>query len=68
MRNCMRKFSMYLERDFKGEIKGKGETIFLEILVENFTQLTDGTNLQMLELALRPKEAKIKINSQLAIL
>lgn len=48
MRNCMRKFSMYLERDFKGEIKGKGETIFLEILVENFTQLTDGTNLQML--------------------
>lgn len=44
----MRKFSMYLERDFKGEIKGEGETIFHEILVENFTQLTDGTNLQML--------------------
>lgn len=39
MRNHIRKFSVYLEGDFKGEIKGKGETIFHEILVENFTQL-----------------------------
>ena len=46
----------------------KRKTIFCEILVENFTELMEGMNLQMLEMARRPVEAKIKLNSQLVIL